>query len=200
MLEQLYSCPSSGFLRLDIQQITELTRDYSFNLPTEILELYQMGNGCLPIGLDPCKDWNSPKNYFMFSDAYHAQLLRLEQAMDYYHYDIELPISRNQRNINTRLFPIIVGNYRRFWAITGTESQSNSSSVVFYHSDYPERTKLVWSSLTNLLQAWVEIKEQQLNVPKDEDKVIKIASQCGGVTEGNCEGLELLYYLSFRLG
>jgi hypothetical protein len=172
--------------RLSIQQITEITRNYPFNLPTELLELYQIRNGCLPIGSDSDQDWNSLDNYFAFPDRYLARWLPLGEAMSYY------PVSNY--GCDPKLFPIIMGFERRNWGVIGSESNCSSSPIFFYFCDYPQHLKLAWSSLTSLLSAWVEIKEQQLD-QEDDERIMKIASryECGD------KGLELLWYLSFQL-
>jgi hypothetical protein len=197
-LRQSYAPPISEFPRLSIQQITEITRDYPFNLPTEVLELYQMGNGCLPIGSDPYTDWNALQSYFMFPDPHFARFLCLGEAMDLYRLDNESIIPGYQSNVNPKLFPLIDGFERRHWAVMGSESQCYSAPIFFYFVDYPQHIKCVWSSLTNLLLAWVEVKEQKLN-ENDGDRFVEIAKKYEGVTGDSCEGAELLWYLSFRI-
>jgi hypothetical protein len=182
--------------RLSIQQITEITQEYPFHLPTEVLELYQMGNGCLPIGFESYKDWNSLENYFMFPNLHMAQFLPLRDAMYFWEQDFK---PGHIESVNPKIFPIISGFERRFWAITGSNLQCTTSPIFFYFCDFRQSiTKLEWPSLTNLLLAWVEIKEQNL-CDKDDDKILKIAKKYGGMTEDTCDGVELLWYLSFRL-
>lgn len=36
--------------RLTLEQIEEIVEPYRFKLPQEVYDLYQVGNGCLPIG------------------------------------------------------------------------------------------------------------------------------------------------------
>lgn len=52
--------------RLSYEQIEEITKDYPFQLPQEVYELYQKGNRYLPIGLDTdtTKDWRLWDNCF----------------------------------------------------------------------------------------------------------------------------------------
>ena len=192
-LRQSHTPPISESPRLSFQQITEITRDYPFKLPTEVLELYQLGNGCLPIGSDPYTDWNSLDNYFMFPDPHFAHFLCLGEAMNCYRLD-----NKYRSNINPKLFPLIDGFERRHWAVMGSESQCYSAPIFFYFVDYPQDIKCVWSSLTNLLLAWVEVKEQQLS-EEDGDKFVEIAKKYEGVTGDSCEGAELLWFLSFRI-
>jgi hypothetical protein len=197
-LHQPYAPPIDELPRLSLQQITEITQDYPFRLPTEVLELYQIGNGCFPIGLDPCKDWNSLENYFIFPDPYFARLLPLGEAMDRYRYDNKPLAPGYPSKVDPNLFPLIDGFERRHWAVMGSESQCYSAPIVFYFVDYPKHIRPVWLSLTNLLLAWVEVKEQQLT-EEDGDRFLEIAREHEGVTGDACEGAELLWYLSFRV-
>jgi hypothetical protein len=197
-LKQHYIPPINELPRLSPQQILEITQDYPFNLPTEFVELYQIGNGCFPIGSDSCKDWNSLENYFMFPDPNFARLIPLKEAMDRYQYDNEPLAPGYPRNIDPRLFPLIDGFERRHWAVMGSESQCYDAPIVFYFIDFPGHVTPVWSSLTNLLLAWVEVKEQQLT-EDDGDRFLDIAREYEGVTGDACEGAELLWYLSFRV-
>jgi hypothetical protein len=192
------SPPLNELPRLSSQKITEIIQNYPFNLPTEIVEFYQIGNGCLPIGSDPCRDRNSLENYFMFPDPYFARLIPLGEAMERYRYDNQPLAPGCPRNIDSRLFPLIDGFERRHWAVMGSESQCYSAPIFFYFVDYPQHIKCVWSSLTNLLLAWVEVKEQQLS-EEDGDRFVEIAKKYEGVTGDSCEGAELLWFLSFRI-
>ncbi len=53
---------------LTVEEIKEITKDYPFELPVEIYELYQRGDGLLPIGLNhPQQNGiNIYKYYFTF--------------------------------------------------------------------------------------------------------------------------------------
>lgn len=139
--------------RLTLEQIQEITRDYPFQLPVEMCELYQRGNGCLPIGLDsPSKDWSSFDNYFDFPDL-EKPLFPLEKAIRIYK---SLTDSRELYgyNVDPRWFPI---SYFEdcIQAVIGNEKQQDTSPVIyFYDSDFiPE---IEYLSLTEMLESWLQ--------------------------------------------
>lgn len=65
-IEEIELASGGCHSRISPNQIREITRHYPFQLSIEFYGLYQRGNGCLPIGLDSKKDWNSLDNYFIF--------------------------------------------------------------------------------------------------------------------------------------
>ena len=88
--------------RLNLNQIREITKDYPFQLTIELYELYQRGNGCLPIGLNSKKDWNSLDNYFVFPDL-DEPFYPIQEAIKRYQVLTEY---RERYNIEPRWFPI----------------------------------------------------------------------------------------------
>ena len=70
---------------LTVEQIKEITKDYPFELPVEMYELYKRGNGLLPIGLihPPENDFNIYKYYFVFPDE-EFPLMSLGASMRIY--------------------------------------------------------------------------------------------------------------------
>lgn len=146
--------------RLTLDEIKSITKDYPFQLPIEIYDLYQRGNGCLPIGLDDSlKDWSFFGNYTSFSFWGDHSFLTLEDAMRLYKcfvnayscgYDVDLswfPISCYEDAI---------------LAVIGSEEQQEASTVIsFYDTDFTPTIE--WPSLANMLFAWVEIREGRLD-------------------------------------
>ncbi len=161
-----YSTP-----KLTLEQIQEITRDYPFQLPLEIIDLYQKGNGCLPIGLaDTSKDWNSFDNYFNFPFITDDSFFSLEKAMSMYKGLVRQAMHSDK--IDPRWFPIDCFE-DLILAVIGSEEQQVTSPVIsFYDSDFI--LKIEWPSLTNMLLAWVEIREQSLNEHEHEFAIEKI--------------------------
>lgn len=144
--------------RLSVEQIEEIIKHYPFRLPIEIYELYQRGNGCLPIGLGKDKDWNSFDNYFIFPNM-DEPFCPLEGAMELYRHLVEYREKYN-KNIDPRLFPISIFEERTH-AVMGSEEQQETSPVyIFYTDSFKPRMK--WPSLTNTILAETEIRERSL--------------------------------------
>ncbi len=93
---------------LTIEQINEITKDYPFELPVEMYELYQRGNGLLPIGLNhpPENDFNIYKYYFVFPN-YEIPLIGLRESMRIYQAFNECR-EKYGHDINPKWFPISI--------------------------------------------------------------------------------------------
>ena len=181
--------------RLTEPEIRQGLANYPFYLPTELIELYRLGNGCLPARSPSTHNWCSPEDYFIFPDTQLAQLLTLSMSADFYRYDINLEW---REKINRKMFPIIMGLERRFWCILGSERETLHGPILFYHSDAPEHTEFAFPSLTALLSSWIAVKEQQLKA-SDDKQIAQIVKRYGGTYDGCCAGMELLYYLACHL-
>lgn len=156
-LETLQEILSGSYApRLNLEQIEEITQDYPFALPVELCDLYQRGNGCLPIGLDDAtKDWTSFDNYVNFPFDGNYSFLPLQEAMRLYQ---AFTKSSNYGDIDPRWFPISYFD-DRILAVIGSEHQQETSPVIgFYDSDFTPKTK--WSSLTNMLFTWIETQQK----------------------------------------
>lgn len=159
-------------LRLSVQQIKEIVKDYPFQLPIEMYELYQKGNGCLPIGLGEEKDWDSFDNYFVFPNL-DEPFYSLQQVVERYRVLVEYREKYND-NINPRLFPISEFEH---WmhVVIGSEEQQETSPVFSLSTDSFE-PYMEWPSLTNMMLAEAEIIERSLNITikanKEEIKAI----------------------------
>lgn len=152
--------------RLNPNQIREITKHYPFQLPIEVYELYQKGNGCLPIGLDSKKDWNSFDNYFIFPDM-DTPFYPIEEAMERYQ-ALTRHRERYGDNIDPRWFPISAFEH---WmqVIVGSEEQQETSPVLYFYTD-SFKAKVEWPSLTNMLLAWAEVFETNLKEYEQGDK------------------------------
>ncbi|BAY08544.1 hypothetical protein [Calothrix sp. NIES-2098] len=163
--------------RLSLEQIKAITKDYPFELPIEIYDLYQRGNGCLPIGLDePAKDWNCLDNYTDFSFRDVNSFLTLEEAIRLYQNFVDYRENYG-KNIDPRWFPIYCFED---WilAVIGSENQQETSPVIsFYDSDFiPE---IEWPSLTNMLLTWIEIQEKALKDSTNKSEIEAIHQKYG---------------------
>ena len=168
--------------RLDLKEINAIVKDYPFQLPTELLDLYQRGNGCLPIGLDDSsKNWNSFDNYIDFSFIGNSSFLPLSQAMDMYQ-----SLAEDKKycpSIDLRWFPINCYE-ERILAIVGSEQQQETGAVIsFYDVEYIPEAE--WSSLTGMLSAFIEIRERELKHPEDESEIDIVYQKYG--RQGNLE-------------
>ena len=169
-------CPS----KLSPNQIKEITKHYPFQLPIEFYELYQRGNGCLPIGKDCEKDWNPLDNYFTFPDG-DKPFYPIQKALERYQ---ALTNHRESYggNIEPRWFPI---SEFEDWmqVIIGSEEQQETSPVLYFGTDGFNgfKAKVEWPSLTNMLLAWAEVIERDLNEnhPVDREEVIAIWEKYG---------------------
>ncbi len=141
--------------RLTLKQIEEIVEPYLFKLPQEIYDLYQIGNGCLPIGISEEEDWNSIYNYFNFFSL-ENKLWTLENAISAY---CDLLIDRNPR-----LLPICAYEDESVLCVMGSSEPQETSPLVwtYYDSgldDDPCNMEIVWSNLSNMMLAYAELYE-----------------------------------------
>lgn len=155
--------------RLTIDEIKSITKDYPFQLPIEIYDLYQRGNGCLPIGLDDSlKDWSYFDNYTSFSFWGDHSFLRLQEAMSAYNNFADCRKNYGY-DIDPRWFPISYFE-DSVLAVIGSEEQQEVSDVIsFYDSDCIPTVE--WPSITNMLFTWIEIRERRLKDPTEIDAI-----------------------------
>lgn len=169
-------------LRFSVEQIDKITEDFPFYLPLEVYELYQRGNGSLPIGLGE-KDWDSFDNYFSFclpnfDEPFHPLGIAMERYRDLHEYARECNI-----NIDPRFFPL--SEFERLMlGVMGSEEQQESSPVFSFYTDagYFEPC-MEWPNLTNMMLAWVEIQERGLRMDEkaEREKIKAIWEKYGGL-------------------
>lgn len=154
--------------RLNLEQIKAITQNYPFQLSVELCDLYQRGNGCLPIGLnDAAKDWSSFDNYVNFPFDGNYSFLPLQEAMRLYQAFTKSGDYGDK--IDPRWFPISYFD-DRILAVIGSEQQQETSPVIsFYDSDFTP--KVEWSSLTKMLITWIEVQEKSLNSSTDSSEI-----------------------------
>ncbi|PSF37587.1 hypothetical protein C7H19_08490 [Aphanothece hegewaldii CCALA 016] len=137
--------------RLTSEQIKKIVESYRFKLPKEIYDLYQIGNGCLPIGTSEKEDWNSIYNYFNFPSS-ENKLWTLKKAMDAY--------CSFMIDFNPRLLPICAyGDDSVLLVMGSSEPQETSPLVRTYDhclDDDLSKMEVVWPSLTNMMLAYAE--------------------------------------------
>jgi len=157
--------------RLNLEQIKAIIQDYPFALSVEVCDLYQRGNGCLPIGLnDAAKDWKSFDNYVNFPFDGDYSFLPLQEAMRLYQAFTKSADYGNK--IDPRWFPVSYFD-DRILAVIGSEKQQETSPVIsFYDSDFTP--KVEWSSLTNMLLTWIEVQEKNLNSSTDSSEIASL--------------------------
>lgn len=137
--------------RLSIAEINAILSDYPYKLPVEFYELYQRGNGVLPIGLGD-KDWNCYSNYFPFPNS-DIVWQPLHESMETYK-DILKGVNDGWYKVQPNIFPLM--RFERWiWAIAGSETQQPTSPVFRFHGDDMFREnftmKIVWNSLTAMI-------------------------------------------------
>jgi len=149
-------------------------------------ELYQRGNGLLPIGLNhpPENDFNIYKYYFVFPDE-EFPLMSLGESMRIYQVFNEYR-EKYGREIDPKWFPISIFE-DMILAVIGSEEQQESSPVIrFFDSEF-DIHKVQWLSLTDMLLYRIELAETDLkNCTKAETKEILKAiyekyGRCGGL-------------------
>lgn len=155
-------------LRLSVQRIKETVRDYPFQLPIELCELYQKGNGCLPIGLGKEKNWDSLDNYFVFPNL-DEPFYPLEEAMERYRALVAYR-EKYKYNIDRHLFPISEFEHRMH-VVIGSEKQQETSPVFSLDTDWFQ-PRMEWPSLTNMMLAEAEIIERSLEHDMKESEAI----------------------------
>lgn len=180
ILQELESSHNSP--RLDLKEINVIVKDYPFQLPTEIIDLYQRGNGCLPIGLDnSSKNPNTFDNYIDFSLFGQNSFLPLSQAMGMYESFVR--DKEYYPSMDLRWFPIECYE-ERILAVVGSEKQQETGAIIsFYGDEYVPESE--WSSLTGMLSAFIEIRERELMHPDDESEIISVYQKYG--RQGNIQ-------------
>ncbi len=138
--------------RLTLEQIEEIVEPYRFKLPQEIYELYQIGNGCLPIGISEEEDWDSIYNYFNFFSL-ENNLWTLDNAMSAYCGQLE--------QCNPRLLPICAYEDESVLLVIGNSEPQETSPLVWTYYDSCldndfSTMEVVWSSLSNMMLAYAE--------------------------------------------
>lgn len=157
---------SKGFLlpRLTSDEIQIITADYPYQLPVEVHELYQRGNGCYPTELAE-ENSRSFKDYFYspFNSDYGFEYLTLQEAMEAYRYKQEI-------ETNSDIFPIASGVDRWTIGVKGSKEQKPSSELYSYYCDSPKNLTFQWPDLVSQMAAAIELTERKLNLNSNEDK------------------------------
>lgn len=155
--------------RLTLAQIKEFTKPYRFKLPREFYDLYQIGNGCLPIGISPDSDWDSIYNYSYFPDV-SSPLWNIHNIMSYYNDSLI--------HDNPRLLCICAYGDESGLFLVGNETEQKTASVVWTYgadtNDDIANMKVFWSSLTNMMLAYAKRYEElyQGNLTEERIKAI----------------------------
>ncbi|WP_309738112.1 SMI1/KNR4 family protein [Chamaesiphon sp. OTE_20_metabat_361] len=133
--------------KLSPAQIQEITLNYPFQLSVEFHRLYQRANGIFPIGIGS-KDWNSFNNYFILNKTgWEESLLDLQSAMYMYQ-------GFSNYKIDPHLFPIMSFENDVIWAVMASEEQKDISPIYAVSVEGGE-PKIIWSSLAEMLSAWL---------------------------------------------
>lgn len=152
--------------RLTLSEIEELTTPLRFSLPQEIYDLYQFGNGCLPIGISEDKNWDSIYNYFYFPSM-ENKLWPLSQAMGAYR---NLLSSED----NPQVFPICTyGEDKTLFMLGSTDFQETAPLVWTYDEstcDDIANMEILWPSLSNMMLAYAERWESLYDGSFSENK------------------------------
>ena len=155
--------------RLTLSEIRELTSQCRYTIPQEICELYQLGNGCLPIGTSENEDWDSIYSYFFFPSGRY-ELITLATAIDY------------STHCHPRLWPISHhGEHQALFAVLGTQESETTAPLIWAYkevdsTDDVSTLSVVWPSLSNMMLAYAEYwealydKSLQMNVKEIYDK------------------------------
>lgn len=138
--------------RVTLSEIRELTSQCRYSIPQEIYDLYQLGNGCLPIGTSENKDWDSIYNYYFFpSGRYH--LVTLSTAVDYV------------VHCHPQLWPISYhGEHQGLFAVLGAEESEETAPLVWAYKEVDDvddvsSLSVDWPSLSNMMLAYAEYLE-----------------------------------------
>jgi hypothetical protein len=136
--------------RLTLDEMNAILSDYPYKLPVEFYELYQRGNGVLPIGVGD-KDWNCYVNYFHFPNGDNLWQ-PLHSAMEQYRGLLD-DFNRGRLNVKPTAFPFMAFEHT-VWAVVGSETQQLTSPVFTFDGDdkksWEHPTRMVWSSLTEM--------------------------------------------------
>lgn len=140
--------------RLTLEQINETVRQFRFKLSKEFYDLYQLGNGCLPLITSKEEDLDSIYNYFYFI-SYTSNFLTLKNAMNAY--------CSFLIDSNPSLLPICTYQEEIVLCVLGSNIQEETSPVIIsydhdLHRD-PSSMEIIWPSLSNMLLAYAELYE-----------------------------------------
>jgi hypothetical protein len=116
--------------RLSIDEINFIILDYPYQLSIEFYELYQRGNGFVPIGLGK-KDWSCYFNYTILPGTSDLSWYPLHEAMSYYK---ELHRWHSNGELDPKIFPLMYFE-RWTWAITGSDTMQSTSPIFRFHID-----------------------------------------------------------------
>lgn len=168
-----------GYLpRLTQEQIKELTKQYRFKLPQEFYDLYQIGNGCLPIGISPENNWDSIYNYFYFPNI-NSSLWNIHNIMNFY--------KSSLINCNPQLLCICSYGDESGLFLVGNETEQETGAVVWtYGADMNDditNMEVLWSSLTNMILTYAEIYGEKYQRQLTEQKIKAIYEKYGGNAE-----------------
>lgn len=144
------------YLPLTVEQIYDITKVYPFQLPNEVLDLYQYANGCFPIGSTSfVEDWEFLDRY-CYLDAIGGidlNFCTLSNAVNLYKYiNNEIKIS----DLDPRFFPIFTFESGVYGVLGGKVNRETSILIKF---DVEDGCIEVSPSLTNLILAYAEILE-----------------------------------------
>jgi hypothetical protein len=128
--QELYTKGQLHPPRLSVDEINVILSDYPYQLPIEFYELYQRGNGFVPIGLGD-KDWNCYYNYTMLPGTSDLLWSPLHEAMAYYK---ELHQIYTDGKLDPKILPLMSFE-RCLWTITGSEIQQSTSPVFRFYTD-----------------------------------------------------------------
>lgn len=179
--------------RLNLEQIQELTHNYPFHLPLELCELYQRGNGCLPIGVNPNKNWDSFDSYFQFEFLFGEDVFfPLVRAINTYcsltsllknnknKFQLLTKTRKQQslfnsllnlQNFSSRLFPIS-SSEDGLYVVLGNEVQQETSPIFFLYDDLIG-ISMKWPSLTSMMLAMADVMERKMLFPKPNEYEIE---------------------------
>jgi hypothetical protein len=164
--------------RLTLSEIEELIQAYRFKLPQEVYDLYQMGNGGLPIGISDEKNWDSVYNYFNFPSA-EKSLWTLSNSMDAY---CNLLIEDNPK-----LLPLCMYGEEATLFVLGGEEMKETAPLVWTYDDCinddVSKMEVIWPSLTNMMLAYAERLESLSDGGWTDERERKIYQRYSNGTE-----------------
>ncbi|WP_299402110.1 SMI1/KNR4 family protein [Acaryochloris sp. IP29b_bin.148] len=151
--------------KLTLSEIEELAAPYRFSLPQEIYDLYQIGNGCLPIGDAKNKNWDSVYNYCYFPSMANP-LWTLADAMSAYRSLL--------LEFNPELLPLCsYGEDKTLYMLGSKKFQETVPLIWIYDhsiSDDIASMEVLWPSLTNMMLAYAERSESLCDGSLTENK------------------------------
>jgi hypothetical protein len=138
--------------RLSIDEINTILSDYPYQLPVEFYDLYQRGNGFVPIGLGE-KDWNCYYNYTILPGTSDLTWESLNDSASYYQ---ELHRMFVNGQLDPKFFSLM--SFERWtWAITGSEIQQPTSPVFRFHLDDVSNSNFKMDIACNSLTEMINI-------------------------------------------